>query len=215
MKIKWLGHAAFLITAENGTVIVTDPYKSGGDLKYSEFKGAADIVTVSHEHRDHNYTVGITGNPRILKGAGTTVVKGITFTGVAAFHDENQGKERGQNTVFCFTVDGVRICHLGDLGHKLTAQESAAIGPVDVLMSPVGGTWAIDAGTAGEVAKQLKARVIIPMHFKNEKCDYPITTVEDFIRGKKNVQRSDSSEIEFKASNLPAETTIIVLKPAL
>ena len=215
MKIKCLCHAAFLITSENGTIIVTDPYKSGGDLKYSEFKGHADIVTVSHEHRDHNYTVGITGNPRILKGAGTTVVKGITFTGVAAFHDENQGRERGQNTVFCFTVDGVRICHLGDLGHKLTVQESTAVGPVDVLMSPVGGTWAIDAGTAGEVAKQLKAKVIIPMHFKNEKCDYPIAVVEDFLKGKKNVTLSETSEIEFKTGKFPSETQIIVLKPAL
>lgn len=215
MKVKWLGHASFMITADNGTRIITDPYKSGGDLKYGEVKGPADIVTVSHEHRDHNYTVNIEGNPQILKGVKTVEVKGIKFTGIATFHDEKQGKERGLNTVFCFEVDGVRICHLGDLGHKLSEREVAEIGKVDVLMTPVGGLWAIDAKVATEVGKQLKAKVIFPMHFRNERCDYPVSTVDDFLTAKKNVVMADSSEIELKAGKLPDETQIIVLKPAL
>jgi L-ascorbate metabolism protein UlaG (beta-lactamase superfamily) len=215
MKVKWLGHASFMITADNGTIIITDPYKAGGDLKYAEFKGKADIVTVSHEHRDHNYTINITGNPQILRGAKSFEVKGIQFKGVTTFHDENGGKERGANTVFCFEVDGIHVCHLGDLGHILSAKEITEIGQVDVLMTPVGGTWAIDAGAATEIAKQLKARVIIPMHFRNEKCDYPITTVEEFIKGKKKVTRSETSEIEFKTGKLPADPEIIILKPAL
>jgi L-ascorbate metabolism protein UlaG (beta-lactamase superfamily) len=215
MKIEWLGHAAFLITANNGTRIITDPYKAGGDLMYDEVKGPADIVTVSHEHRDHNYTTTVEGKPLILKGAKTTEVKGIKFKGIATAHDESQGKERGLNTVFCFEIDGVRICHLGDLGHKLSEKEVAEIGKVDVLMTPVGGLWAIDAEVAAEVARQLKAKVIIPMHFRNARCNFPIATVDDFLTGKKNVIMADSSEIEFKAGKLPVEIQIIVLKPAL
>ena len=215
MKVEWLGHAAFLITGDNGTRITTDPYKAGGDLMYGEVKGPADIVTVSHEHRDHNYTTTVEGKPLILKGAKTTEVKGIKFKRIATAHDESQGKERGLNTVFCFEIDGVRICHLGDLGHKLSEKEVAEISKVDVLMTPVGGLWAIDAAVAAEVARQLKAKVIIPMHFRNARCNFQIAAVDDFLTGKKNVIMADSSEIELKAGKLPVETQIIVLKPAL
>ena len=215
MKIKWLGHASFLITSDNGTRIITDPYKTGGDLMYGEVKGPADIVTVSHEHRDHNYTVTVEGNPQILRGVKSTEVKGIAFKEVASAHDVEQGRERGPNTIFCFEVDDVRVCHLGDLGHKLTDREVAEIGNVDVLMVPVGGLWTIDAKVATEVGKQLKAKVIIPMHFRNARCNFPIATVDDFLAGKKNVVMADSSEIELKAGKLPVETQIIVLKPAL
>ena len=215
MKIKWLGHASFLITSDNGTRIITDPYKTGGDLMYGEVKGPADIVTVSHEHRDHNYTVTVEGNPQILRGVKSTEVKGIAFKEVASAHDVEQGRERGPNTIFCFEVDDVRVCHLGDLGHKLTDREVAEIGNVDVLMIPVGGLWTIDAKVATEVGKQLKAKVIIPMHFRNARCNFPIATVDDFLTSKKNVVIADSSEIEFKAGKLPVETQIIVLKPAL
>ena len=215
MKVKWLGHASFLITSDNGTRIITDPYKSGGDLRYGEVKGPADIVTVSHEHRDHNYTVTVEGNPQILRGAKVNEFKGIKFVGVATAHDEKQGKERGPNTIFCFEVDSVRVCHLGDLGHKLSEKDIAEIGRVDVLITPVGGLWAIDAKVATEVGQQLKAKVIIPMHFRNARCDFPVATIDDFLTGKKNVVMSDSTEIELKAGKLPVETKIIVLKPAL
>ena len=144
-----------------------------------------------------------------------TEVKGIKFNGLATFHDENQGKKRGPNTVFCFEIDGIRFCHLGDLGHKLNDEQIAQIGKVDVLLTPVGGVWAIDASHCLGVSEKLNAKVVIPMHFRNERCDFPVATVDDFLKGKKNVIRMDSSEIEFKAGKLPAEITIILLKPAL
>ncbi|MDD5288997.1 MAG: MBL fold metallo-hydrolase [Dehalococcoidales bacterium] len=215
MKVKWLGHASFLITSDKGVKIITDPYKTGPTLKYTEVKGPADVVTVSHEHYDHNCTSPIEGNPRIIRGTNPAEVKGIKFRGVATFHDENKGKDRGTNTIFCFEVDGVRICHLGDLGHKLSDQEIAQIGKVDVLLTPMAGFYTIDAEVATEVSAKLKPKVIIPMHFKNERCDFPVATVDDFLKGKKNVTRVNSSEIELKAGKIPAETTIIVLKPAL
>lgn len=213
MKVKWLGHASFLITSDKGVRIITDPYTTGGDLKYAEVKGPADVVTVSHEHFDHNNVAPIEGNPQVMRNGGEA--KGIKFTGVATFHDENKGKDRGTNTVFCFEVDGVRVCHLGDLGHKLSDQEAAQIGKVDVLLTPMAGFYTMNAEVATEVSNKLKPKVIIPMHFKNERCGFPVAGVEDFLKGKKNVERANVSEMEFKAGQLPVEAKIIVLKPAL
>lgn len=215
MKVKWLGHASFLITSDDGVRIITDPYKSGGALKYEEIKGPADIVTVSHEHFDHNNVEPIEGNPKIIRGASEIDVKGIKFNGVATFHDENKGKDRGTNTIFCFLVDGVRVCHLGDLGHALNDQQVEQIGKVDVLLTPMAGFYTMNAEVATEVSNRLNPRVIIPMHFKNERCDFPVSCVDDFLKGKKNVTIVDDSEVEFKSEKLPGETQIIVLKPAL
>ena len=215
MKIKWLGVASFLITSDEGVRIIVDPYKTGGPIKSAEYKGPADIVTVSHEHGDHNNTAVIEGNPQIIKGIKPVEVKGIKFNGIAAFHDEMQGKKRGPNTVFYFDVDGLRVCHLGDLGHMLSDEQIEQIGQVDILLTPVGGLWAIDAATAWELANKLHAKVVIPMHYHDERCDFPVAGVDEFLKGKKNVHLVNSSEIEFKPGKLPAENQIIVLKPAL
>ena len=213
MKVRWLGHASFLITSDNGTRIITDPYIVGSGVKYGEIKESADVVTVSHEHFDHNNVDSVGGNPQVVKGSAEA--KGIKFEGVATYHDASGGSERGNNTIFCMDIDGVRLCHLGDLGHPLSGQQVADIGKVDVLLIPVGGFFTVDAKVASEVCDLLKPSVIIPMHFKNDKLDFPIAGVDDFLEGKANVRKTDSSEVEFKAGELPAETEIIVLKPTL
>jgi len=213
MKIKYLAHAAFLITAEGGARIVTDPYEAGGGIKHGEINETADIVTVSHEHGDHNNVSAVKGNPAVVQTSGE--VKGVSIKSIPAAHDDKGGSQRGKNMIFCFNVDGVNVCHAGDLGHMLTADQVKAIGKVDVLMLPVGGFFTIDAATATKVIDQLKPAVVIPMHFKTDKLDFPIKGVEDFLKGKSNVTRSNESEIEFKAGKLPAATQIIVLKQAL
>jgi len=213
MKIKWLGHASFLITSEGGVKILTDPYASGGDLKYGEIRESADIVTVSHEHSDHNNVATVRGNPAVVKSS--TKARGIEFKGIPTFHDESGGRERGKNNIFCFVVDKIKICHVGDLGHKLTDKQVTEAGAVDVLLIPVGGYYTIDAKVATEVCNQLKPKVIIPMHFRNERCAMPLTRVDDFLAGKRDVARLNASETEIKADKLPATTQIIVLKPAL
>ena len=142
MKVKWLGHASFLITADDGTRIITDPYKSqsdGGLVGYAKINEAADVVTVSHEHNDHNHTADVGGSPEVVRGAGPQDARGIRFHGVATYHDTEQGAQRGANTVFCFDVDGVKVCHLGDLGHQLSSQQLSEIGEVDVLLAVAGG----------------------------------------------------------------------------
>jgi len=213
MKIKWLGHASFMITSETGTKIITDPYITTENLNYGEIKESADIVTVSHEHGDHNNVAAVRGNPEVARG--TAKAKGIEFKGISTYHDDAEGKSRGKNTILCFEVDGIRVCHLGDLGHQLSAQQVAELGKVDILLIPVGGFYTIDAKVAGQLCDRLKPKVIIPMHFKNDKCAFPIAGVDEFLKGKKGVSRLDTSEVEFKQGELPASTQIMVLKSAL
>lgn len=214
MKVKWLGHSCFSITSEKGTKLITDPYAVGAGIDYAPIKESADIVIVSHGHGDHNNVSAVQGRPQIVKGSGIKNVSGIEFKGIAAYHDRSQGKERGDNTVFCFTVDGIRLCHLGDLGHLLSQEQIASVGNVDILFIPVGGVFTINAAEASQVCTQLRPKVIIPMHFKTPKCAYPISDVNTFLEGKERVKKWDKSEIEFQAGKLPAEAEIIVLPPA-
>jgi L-ascorbate metabolism protein UlaG (beta-lactamase superfamily) len=213
MKIKWLGHAAFLVTAEDGTRILTDPYETSEGLKYGEINEPADIVTVSHEHGDHNNVKAVQGNPQVVRESG--MVKGINIKAIKTAHDDKGGSERGSNTIFCFEVDRVRVCHLGDLGHILTDNQVVEIGKVHVLLVPVGGHFTVDAKNAAFVAEQVRARCIIPMHYKNDKCLFPIGGVEEFTRNKTNVTMVDGSEVEFKMGEMPAEPRVMVLKPSL
>ncbi len=213
MKIKWLGHASFLITSETGTKVITDPYVTAENLNYGEIKESANIVTVSHEHGDHSNVSGVRGNPEAVRG--TAKVKGIEFKGIPTYHDNTGGSQRGKNTVFYFEVDGVKVCHLGDLGHPLSDKQAAELGSVDILLIPVGGFFTIDAKVASQLCDRLKPRVIIPMHFRNDKCAFPIAGVDEFLQGKEGVSRLDTSEVEFKQGELPATTKTVVLKPAL
>lgn len=218
MKIEYLGHASFRITARNGTSIVTDPYEPGfmnGAIAYGKNDKPADIVTISHEHGDHNYAAGVPGNPEVVKGPGAHAAKGIEIQGVASFHDEEQGTKRGPNSIMCIKVDGMTVCHLGDLGHPLSDKEGASIGAVDVLMTPVGGFYTIDAKTASAIVNSLKPKVVLPMHYKSDKCNLPIASLDDFIAGKENVKKANSAEVEISKESLPASTQIIVLNPAL
>ncbi|MBA7487325.1 hypothetical protein ES708_13165 [subsurface metagenome] len=213
MKIKWLGHASFMITSDAGIKIITDPYKTSETVKYGRIEESADVVTVSHEHDDHNNAAAVRGNPEVIRG--TARVKGIEFRGIPTYHDDAQGQQRGKNTIFCFEVDGIRVCHLGDLGHFLSDSQVAELGKVDVLLIPVGGYFTIDANAASKICDRLMPRVVIPMHYKTDKLDYPISGVDEFLRGKGNIVRLSADEAEFKQGELPAQTRIIVLKSAL
>ena len=217
MKVKWLGHACFLLTSDSGLRIITDPYTTGVfGLEYAPPAETADIVTVSHDHADHNNVAAVKGNPQVVQGVGSHEAKGIQFKGIATAHDESSGKERGANTIFCFALDGINVCHLGDLGHDLSDQAVADIGDVDVLLIPVGGNFTIDAPVADVVCKKLSPRVIIPMHFKNARCpSFPVAGVEDFTQARQQVKTIAGSEIELKKEQLPSGAETMVLKPAL
>jgi L-ascorbate metabolism protein UlaG (beta-lactamase superfamily) len=218
MKIKYYGHAAFLITSDQGIKIMIDPYEPGafgGQLSYGKIKDQADIVLTSHDHADHNYTKDLPGTPQVVKGSGSKTIKGISIKGISTYHDPSKGSERGANTIFTFKINNIQLCHLGDLGHLLSDKELAEIGPVDILMIPVGGVFTIDPIEATRVAEQIKPKILIPMHFKTEKCGFPIATVEDFLKGKKNARRPKASEATFDKATLPQQMEIVVLEHAL
>lgn len=205
MKIKWNGHSSFTITADDGTVLVTDPYDPngyGGVLKYDQVTDRADAALISHDHADHNYAEGLSGSPQVLKGSGR--VSNIQVKGIDTYHDESEGSERGTNTVFLFAVDGINVCFVGDLGHQLSAEQVDAIGPVDLLLLPVGGTFTVDADGAKNVVQALNAGIVIPMHFKTDKCGFPIATVDGFLDQMDNVKKLNQSEIDLSADQIPS-----------
>ena len=218
MKVKWYGHSSFLIVSDKGTKIITDPYEPGGyggAIGYGKIPDEADIVLVSHDHADHNYVKGLPGKPNVIQGVGSHRSHDIEFRGIAAFHDGKKGSERGQNTIFCFLLDDIRVCHLGDLGHIPSEQEAKGIGPIDLLMMPVGGVYTIDASEATKTLEILKPRVTIPMHFKTPKCGFPLAQVDEFTKGKAGVKSLPGNEWEVKKETLPQKSEIIVLQPAL
>jgi len=215
MRVKWLGHSCFLITSRDGLRVITDPYAVGGGINYSPIKETADVISVSHGHDDHSNVSAVKGKPEVVRIDGLRTAKGIQFKGVATNHDEVQGGQRGPNTIFCSTIDDIKLCHLGDLGHVLNREQVSEIGAVDILFVPVGGFFTIDAPAASQVCDQLGPKVIIPMHFKTPKCAYPIAGVEDFLKGKENVRRIEHSEVDFEREKLPTTTEIVLLRPAM
>ena len=209
MKIKWLGHACFQITSKDGIKIITDPYDNSIGYKLGSIDG--DIVLSSHDHFDHNYTKRVDGQPVVVNTQGDKNVKGISIKGLPCFHDKSEGKERGTNIIFKLTVDLLDVCHLGDLGHTLTQNEVSSIGNVDILLLPDGGVFTIDAKEATDVAGQIKAKIVIPMHYKTKDLTFSIDDVEGFLQGKTNVKRLNVNEVEITKENLPTTEEIWVL----
>ena len=208
MDITWLGHSCFRIRGSQA-VIITDPYPP--DLGYSLGKPAARIVTVSHQHPSHSYTQGIGGEPRLITGPGEYEISGILIIGIAAFHDAERGRERGKNTVYLMEVDGITVCHLGDLGHVLTAEQIEEIDDVDVLLLPVGGVSTIDAPMAAEVIRQLEPKAVVPMHYKTQALSRELEPVEKFLK-EMGMERVDSQpKLSLSRSNLPASTQVFLL----
>ena len=215
MKIKYIGHACFLLTAKDGTRIITDPYEPGsydGAVKYQPVGEEADIVLISHGHPDHNHAASVSGSPRVVEVAGANTVNGIKILGVSTYHDTSQGSERGGNIIFRFEADGLSVCHLGDIGHTLEDATAHQLKPVDILMLPVGGFFTIGSQEADALMDSLMPRLVIPMHFKTEGADFPIAPVNEFLAGRKEVSWEGGSELEVTASNLPKG--VVVLNPA-
>ena len=218
MKIKYLGHAAFLITTADGRKIVTDPYEPGGfggAIGYGALEEAADFVTVSHEHADHNYVEMVPGDPTVISRAAEERHSGILFRALTTHHDASRGAQRGRNIVRVIEADGISVCHLGDLGHTLSPEDATALGALDVLLVPVGGTFTVDAKGATAVVNRLRPCIAIPMHYRTPKVSLDIAPVDGFLAGKPRVRRIEGSEIDLDKGSLPEPTEIVVLEPAL
>ena len=209
MKIKWLGHACFLFTSEDGTKVLTDPFDDHVGYKLPEVE--ADIVTTSHDHYDHNAVDVVKGNFTHIKQPGTFEEKGIKITGISTFHDDAQGSKRGSNIIYVYEIDGIRICHCGDLGHLLSREQIDKIGEIDVLLLPIGGVYTINAAQACEVMESLNPVLTIPMHFQTPVLKFPLGTVDEFIAAAGGGERVDQQEIEITKDGLSNYSDIIIL----
>lgn len=182
MKVSWLGHSCFLLRATTGISVLIDPFDE--EVGYPLPVVRADIVVISHDHHDHNNAKVVLGSPQAIRGEGLHSALGIEFRGISSWHDREEGRLRGENTIFCFTLDGARVCHLGDLGHVLSDAEVEAIGPVNLLFIPVGGIYTIGAEDADAVLRQLDPDVAIPMHYQTSALSFELEPVDDFLNGR-------------------------------
>lgn len=217
MKIKYLGHASFELELSDGRKIIFDPYESGaygGALAYAPIAGDYDIAIVSHDHADHRSSKVLNRSKKVVEKGGSYELSGVRVKSIPTYHDESKGSERGTNLVFLVEAEELRIVHLGDLGHKLSESELSEIGGADVALVPVGGHFTIDARSAKDVVEAIGPKLVIPMHFKTDKVDFPIKPVEDFTALMDNVEQAGSSEIEITPENLPQNTKVVVLEPA-
>jgi L-ascorbate metabolism protein UlaG (beta-lactamase superfamily) len=208
-----------MITSDEGLKILIDPYGEG--VGYRIHRINADVVTISHEHFDHNNVNMIKNRDRalILRGLKKNgdwniidrSIDGVDIYNIPLYHDDNMGKERGKNSGFIYKIDGLKILHLGDLGHILTKPQIDRIGKIDILLIPVGGVYTIGAEEATKVIDQLNPKIVIPMHYKTEPVTLPIEPIDRFIKDKKNIKRVEGYSISISKESLPENQEIILL----
>jgi L-ascorbate metabolism protein UlaG (beta-lactamase superfamily) len=210
VDINWLGHSCFRIKGSQATII-TDPFPP--DTGYSLGKTTADIVTVSHDHPSHSFVQGVGGQPRVIRGPGEYEISNVLIIGVAAFHDAVKGQARGKNTLYLMEIDGVGVCHAGDLGHVLNDDQVEEMGDVDVLLLPVGGVSTINASMAAEVIRKLEPKAVIPMHYKTPATTRELDPVDIFLKEMGMGQVEPRPKLSISKSNLPLSTQVFVLSP--
>ena len=209
MDITYLGHASFRLKGKTAAVI-TDPYDVSIGLKFP--KTEADVVTISHEHLDHNAAGLVGGEPFVVEGPGEYEIKEIKIVGVPSFHDEKQGKERGRNNIFNIKIDGLWVCHLGDFGQaELSSEQVDGIGRVDIVLAPTGGVYTIDASTAAKIVAEVQPKIVIPMHFLDNESNLKLEPVEKFLK-EMGVERTDAeTKLTISKDKFPEELTVHLL----
>ena len=212
MKIEYLGHSCFKLTESTGTLVVCDPYDPS--VGYDMPRLTADAVTVSHKHYDHDYINAVDGNPTVIDKECSQDLSGVEINAIKSFHDGQRGKARGENVIFKFRMDGIDICHLGDLGEACSSELIDLLLPVNVLLIPVGGTYTIDAEMAKEYVDRIMPDVVIPMHYREKGCTLDIDKVDEFINlfDKECVEETDGGELELMRSDLSGDTKVIVFR---
>lgn len=221
LQVEWYGQSAFRLTDGVSTVFI-DPFddmtplrKHGMRWDYPAIADVeADLLLVTHEHRDHNGVAAVGGNPVTLRSTAGRLRSSVgDVLAIASEHDQVAGTERGPNTLFAFTFGGRRIAHLGDLGQSVLRDEQGeALGTIDVLFLPVGGGPTLDATRAAQVAAAVGASVIIPMHYRTERIDF-LEPVDEFLATAERVEHLTSSAFDLDA--LPADVTPLVVVPAV
>lgn len=198
MKITWFGHSCFLIENSKGKKLLMDPFDKclGGN----PYKGSADIITISHNHFDHNYTELINPGAVIINTPCIYEMDDLKIHGLLCYHDNVKGAKRGENIIYMIETEGLRLCHLGDLGHILTDDEIDIIGNLDVLFMPVGGNFTIDPKTASNLCNTIQSKLVIPMHYKIPSINFPLDGIEKFITFMRNAINLNSNTLTIDAS---------------
>jgi len=211
MTITWYGQSCFKIQGKE-VILVTDPYDKSIGLRPPYIH--ADIVTVSHQHDDHNNVKAIKGQPSVIDGPGEYETKGVEILGIQTFHDKKEGKERGLNTVYVIRINEISICHLGDLGHLLTDKQLEDIDGIDILFIPVGGVFTINALEAVKVIDSLEPKIVIPMHYKIPKLTTDLHKIDKFCTELGISKTKTEEKLVIKKKDLPSEETkVVLLKP--
>ena len=211
MYITWLGQSCFKLQDKAGSdavTLVTDPFDSSIGLRMPKVE--ANILTVSHEHKDHNNLEAVKGNPYIIDAPGEYEIKDVAIEGVEVFHDEKDGKERGNVVAYRIDMDDIKIVHLGDLGHTLSSKQLEVLAGVDILLIPVGGKYTIDAKKAVEVVSQIEPRIVIPMHYKVDGLKEDIEGVEKFIK-QLGVKPRMEEKLKISKRDLPQDDMELVI----
>ncbi|MEK7129959.1 MAG: MBL fold metallo-hydrolase [Patescibacteria group bacterium] len=215
MDIIYLGHSSFKLRGKQA-IVITDPFDPDMvGLKFPKHV-EADIVTISHTHRDHNSVEQIEGAPFVVQGSGEYEVKGVGIVGIGVFHDEEKGAKRGTNTIYRMEIDGVSVVHLGDVGHTLSTVQVEALDGVDVLFVPVGGTYTIDAARAVALIHEVEPSIVIPMHYArpelNQKTFGELAPVSAFLKemGKEGV--APVPKLTVVKGKIPEEMLVVVLE---
>ena len=209
MKLEWIGHACFQMTAMDGTVVITDPYDASVGIDMIPLK--ADLITMSHEHHDHNETSMIVGEPVIARGPELAAVGSVTSRAIDSYHDDAQGEKRGRNYIRLFDIDGLKVVHMGDQGCMPREDVIQAIENADVMLIPVGGTYTVDAQGAKAIIEAAKPKCVVPMHVKTKRCPYPIAPVTDFLRIMGAEDASPYDTIEITEGHVPQG--VLLMKP--
>ena len=198
MKLTWLGHACFVLEHE-GYRIVADPYLRVED--YPHMHTQAHAYTCSHQHLDHNGPERV----ELLEQRESP----FTIETVSTFHDPEGGTLRGTNTVHIYSAGGIRVAHMGDLGHRLTTEQVEGIGRLDAVMIPVGGFYTIDAAQAMELVTAVNPRIVVPMHYRSDTFGYEVlATVEDYLALCHDAVSYDTNVLEITADT-PAQTAVL------
>ena len=209
MKLEWIGHACFRMTAQDGTVVITDPYDETVGAKMTPLE--ADMITMSHEHHDHNDETMIVGRPVILRGVQEAAAGGVSARAFASYHDDVQGAKRGANAIRVFDIDGLKVVHMGDQGCMPDEDILAEIADADIMMIPVGGTYTVDAQGAKEIVDRAKPRCVVPMHVKTKGCGYPIAKVGAFLELMGAADAKPVSVLDVNRETVPSR--VLLMQP--
>ncbi|HRQ39541.1 MAG TPA: MBL fold metallo-hydrolase [Chloroflexota bacterium] len=209
MELTWYGLSCFRLTERKFTTVVTDPYN--GHLGLPALKLKADVVTVSHDARGHNFVDGVSGVMHRLTGPGEYEIGGVFVTGIRTISDA----KTNQNVIYVFDYDGLTIAHLGDMQSVPSQTQIEALEQVNVLLVPVGGGKSLNAAQASELVSMLEPNIVIPMHYHLPQLQLELEEVDRFLKEMGITDLRQEESLKISLANLPEETETVLLTPRI